>query len=134
LAGRFSATKKLPQCPCSGGALIARQTFIRFEPGDASTGQVRSFAMLWLTRFMFGAGEAGCFPNLTKTFTLWLPTVERTRAQSIMWMSARWGGAFTPLLVVLMFRLVSWRNAFAVFGMLGACVAYLHCFRQVVCS
>jgi ACS family glucarate transporter-like MFS transporter len=85
----------------------------------ALTGQVRSFAMLWVTRFMFGAGEAGCFPNLTKTFTLWLPKAERTRAQSIMWMSARWGGAFTPLLVVWIFTLVTWRNAFAVFGVLG---------------
>ncbi len=85
----------------------------------ALTGQVRSFATLWVVRFMFGAGEAGCFPNLTKTFTLWLPKSERTRAQSIMWMSARWGGAFTPLLVVLVFSLVTWRNAFAIFGLLG---------------
>ena len=34
-------------------------------------------------------------------------------------MSARWGGAFTPLLVVYMFRLVSWRTAFVIFGLLG---------------
>ena len=45
---------------------------------------------------MFGAGEAGCFPNLTKIFTIWLPEKERVRAQGIMWLSARWGGAFTP--------------------------------------
>ncbi len=85
----------------------------------AATGQVWSLASLWVTRFMFGAGEAGCFPNLTKAFTLWLPKAERTRAQGIMWMSARWGGAFTPLLVVWIFSLVSWRNAFVIFGGLG---------------
>ena len=85
----------------------------------AATGQVWNLASLWVTRFMFGAGEAGCFPNLTKAFTLWLPKAERTRAQGIMWMSARWGGAFTPLLVLWVFSLVSWRNAFAIFGMLG---------------
>ena len=50
---------------------------------------------------LFGAGEAGCFPNLTKAFTVWLPQHERVRAQGIMWLSARWGGAFTPLLVIL---------------------------------
>ena len=55
-------------------------------------------------RFLFGAGEAGCFPNLTKAFTTWLPPDERVRAQGIMWLSARWGGAFTPLLVVLRAR------------------------------
>ena len=85
----------------------------------AATGRVWSLTSLWVTRFMFGAGEAGCFPNLTKAFTLWLPKAERTRAQGIMWMSARWGGAFTPLLVVWVFSLVSWRNAFALFGGLG---------------
>ena len=41
-------------------------------------------------------GEAGCFPNLTKSFTTWLPHEERVRAQGILWLSARWGGAFTP--------------------------------------
>ncbi len=85
----------------------------------ALTGQVRSFGALWLTRFMFGAGQAGCFPNLTKVFTLWLPKRERTRATAIMWLSARWGGAFTPALVVAVFWLLSWRQAFVFFGAIG---------------
>ncbi len=85
----------------------------------AATGWAWSFASLWVTRFMFGAGEAGCFPNLTKAFTLWLTKPERTRAQGIMWMSARWGGAFTPLLVVAAFRVMSWRFAFMFFGAIG---------------
>jgi len=85
----------------------------------AATGRVWNLASLLVTRFMFGAGEAGCFPNLTKAFTLWLPKPERTRAQGAMWMSARWGGAFTPLLVVWVFSFLSWQNAFAFFGMLG---------------
>ena len=65
----------------------------------AATGWAWNYASLLVTRFMFGAGEAGCFPNLTKIFTIWLPEKERVRAQGIMWLSARWGGAFTPLLV-----------------------------------
>ena len=56
---------------------------------------------VWSRDFLFGAGEAGCFPNLTKAFSTWLPKRERTRAQALMWMGARWGGAFTPLLVVM---------------------------------
>jgi MFS family permease len=94
----------------------------------AATGWAWSFASLWVTRYMFGAGEAGCFPNLTKAFTLWLTKPERTRAQGIMWMSARWGGAFTPLLVVWIFSLVSWRNAFAIFGTLGVVWAVIFYF------
>jgi sugar phosphate permease len=85
----------------------------------AATGWVRSFVSLLVTRFLFGAGEAGAFPNLTKAFNRWLPQRERTRAQGVMWMSARLGGAFTPLLVYQCLQLVSWRMAFMLFGLLG---------------
>jgi MFS family permease len=85
----------------------------------AATGWAWSFLSLTATRALFGMGEAGCFPNLTKTFTTWLPERERVRAQGIMWLSARWGGAFTPPLVALVMRLVGWRHAFEIFGCLG---------------
>lgn len=85
----------------------------------AATGWAWNIVSLWIARFIFGAGEAGCFPNLTKAFTIWLPQSERVRAQGIMWMSARWGGAFTPLLVVWVFSLMSWRWAFTLFGCIG---------------
>jgi MFS family permease len=78
-----------------------------------------NFGAMYVCRFLFGAGEAGCFPNLTKAFTSWLPTGERVRVQGIMWMSARWGGAITPLLVALTFTFVSWRIAFVIYGALG---------------
>mgnify|MGYP000297782015 CR=1 FL=1 len=85
----------------------------------ALTGYMWNFASLWVTRFLFGAGEAGCFPNLTKAFTTWLPQHERVRAQGIMWMFARWGGAFTPPLVVLTMQHMSWRWAFVLYGAIG---------------
>jgi MFS family permease len=85
----------------------------------AATGWARNLGSLLVTRFLFGAGEAGCFPNLAKMFTNWLPGDERSRAVGIMWLSARWGGAFTPLLVVWVFSMMSWRHAFALFGALG---------------
>jgi MFS family permease len=85
----------------------------------AATGWVWNLTSLIVTRGLFGAGEAGCFPNLTKAFTTWLPSEERVRAQGIMWMSARWGGAFTPLLVVVVFDYMSWRRAFELFGAIG---------------
>src|SRR5437870_9573838 len=85
----------------------------------AATGWTRSFWPLVIVRFLFGAGEAGCFPNLTKAFSTWLPLHERERAQGIMWTFARMGGAFTPPLVVLVLSYMSWRWAFVVFGALG---------------
>src|SRR5882724_13047782 len=85
----------------------------------AATGWAWNFASLAVTRALFGAGEAGCFPNITKAFTTWLPQEERVRAQGITWMSARWGGAFTPYLVYQTFQLMSWQHAFELFGALG---------------
>jgi MFS family permease len=85
----------------------------------AATGWVFNLPSLLITRAMFGAGEAGCFPNLTKAFTVWLPKSERVRAQGLMWLSSRWGGAFTPLLVALILQHISWRRTFELFGLLG---------------
>ena len=85
----------------------------------AATGSTFNLASLTVTQFLFGAGEAGCFPNLTKAFTTWLPRREKTRAQGIMWLAARWGGAFTPPLVRLVMQWVGWRNAFRIFGLIG---------------
>ena len=68
---------------------------------------------------MFGAGEAGCYPNIARAFAIWLPQHERVRAQGIIWMISRWGGAFTPLLVAFLFQYMDWRMAFVVFGSLG---------------
>jgi sugar phosphate permease len=98
----------------------------------AATGWAFSFVSMAVTRFLFGAGVAGCFPNLTKAFTIWLPRDERVRAQGIMWLSARWGGAFTPLLVVGVFKLLSWRHAFEAFGAIGLvwAVAFYWWFRD----
>lgn len=85
----------------------------------AATGAAWNYVSLLVCRFLFGVGEAGCFPNVTKIFTIWLPSSERVRAQGILWLSARWGGAFTPLLVVWVLGFMTWRWAFVLFGALG---------------
>lgn len=59
----------------------------------ALTGAVTGLVSLLACRFIFGMGEAGGFPNITKMFSLWLPQEERGVAQGITWMCARWGGA-----------------------------------------
>jgi MFS family permease len=91
----------------------------------ALTGAAWGFYSLVTVQFLFGAGEAGCFPNLTKAFSAWLQKHERVRMQSIMWTSARWAGAVTPLLVVQVLKFVSWRVAFPLFGSIGLVWAVL---------
>jgi len=91
-----------------------------------ATGWVGGLISLVVVRFLFGAGEAGCFPNLTRAFVNWLQPHERVRAQSILWLCARWGGAVTPLLVLAVLRWFKgagfehpWRQSFFLFGALG---------------
>lgn len=90
----------------------------------AATGWVTGLFGLILVRFLFGAGEAGCFPNLTRAFSMWLPPAEKSRAQSILWLCARWGGALTPVLVWAVLELVSWRTSFELFACLGLAWAW----------
>ncbi len=85
----------------------------------ALTGKAWNLTSLIVIRFLFGAGEAGCFPNLTKAMTIWLPQREKVKAQGIMWAFARWGGAFTPPLMMIVITQLSWRWAFGLFGALG---------------
>ena len=68
----------------------------------AATGWAWGLWSLFFIRLFFGVGEAGCFPSVTRAFSDWLPAADRARAQGILWLSARWGGAFTPLLVAAM--------------------------------
>lgn len=85
----------------------------------AATGWVWSAPSLIVTRALFGAGEAGCFPNLTRIFTIWLPVNARERVQGLLWFAARWSGAFTPLVVAYVLEFMSWRNAFVLFALPG---------------
>jgi len=91
----------------------------------AATGRAWNLTSLAMTQFLFGGAEAGAFPNLAKTFTNWLPSAERNRAVSVMWLCSRWGGAVTPLLVVWVISLVGWRWAFVVFAIPGVVWALL---------
>jgi MFS transporter, ACS family, glucarate transporter len=111
-----------------GDLVGPRKALIRIVAGwslfTALTGWAWNLASMLGIRFLFGAGEAGCFPVITKSFRAWLLPEERTRAQGILWTAARWGGAFTPLLVVWVLRYVTWRMSFVVFGSLGVIWAF----------
>lgn len=78
-----------------------------------------SLILLLLIRFIFGAGEAGAFPNLTRVVKVWFSFRERAFTQGAIWMSARLGGAVAPLVIGRLAVLFGWRQAFGVLGLLG---------------
>ncbi len=83
------------------------------------TGAASGFFPLLVTRFLFGAGEAGAYPNISGVLARWFPSGERARTQGFVWAASRFGGALAPLLVVPLQSAVGWRLAFAIFGCAG---------------
>jgi ACS family glucarate transporter-like MFS transporter len=80
-----------------------------------------SLLALLLVRFLFGVGEAGAYPNLARVVRGWFPFQERALAQGAIWMCARVGGAFAPLLIGRLSAALGWRQAFWVLGATGIC-------------
>ncbi len=85
----------------------------------AATGLVSSYPVLLLVRFLFGAGEAGSFPNSALTISRWTPKQERARSLSVLWIATGLGGVATPLIVVAIQKRYGWRPSFYLFGSLG---------------
>ncbi|MBI4485847.1 MAG: MFS transporter, partial [Acidobacteria bacterium] len=56
------------------------------------TGAARGFGSLVTIRFLFGAGEAGAFPNMARSFSRWFPSCERGQANGVMFFGSRAGG------------------------------------------
>ena len=85
----------------------------------ALTGAVSRFPVLLLTRFLFGAGEAGAFPNAGVVVARWFPATQRATLSGICLMASQIGGALAPLLVVPIQMRWGWRASFFVLGLLG---------------
>ena len=84
-----------------------------------ATAAVWSYASMLVVRFLFGAGEAGAWPNAARTFSRWIPTHERGRVQGVFFAGAFLAGGLTPALVALLEPRVGWRGVFVCFGFVG---------------
>jgi ACS family glucarate transporter-like MFS transporter len=98
----------------------------------ALTGAVTGYYPLLFTRFLFGAGEAGAFPNASVVVSRWFPPARRATMCGVMLMASQIGGAIAPLLVVPIQGRYGWRMSFYVFGALGVCwaIAWYAWFRD----
>ncbi|MBL8215702.1 MAG: MFS transporter [Bryobacterales bacterium] len=96
------------------------------------TGAASNLWVLIAIRFLFGAGEAGAYPNMAGVVARWFPIRERAQAQGFIWGASRFGGALAPLTVVPIQMALGWRASFWIFGALGMvwCVAFWRWFRD----
>ncbi len=115
------------------------------------SGAATGFVSLLAYRFLFGVGEAGAYPNMARAQASWLPVASRGRAGGLLWLLARWGGAFSPFIFGEMLRsfdspefraflagrglpddLTAWRMAFWAAGVVGVlwCLGFYPWFRD----
>lgn len=64
------------------------------------TGAVSGYPVLLGVRFLFGAGEAGSFPNASVAISNWFSPATRGRAFGMFTMFSQIGGALAPVLVL----------------------------------
>ena len=104
---------------------------------------------LVIVRFLFGMGEAGAYPNITRALHNWFPCQQRGFAQGTVWMCGRLMGGLTPLIWMILVEgigrsagslagasvlppLLHWRAVFWTFGLVGAtwCILFAVWFRN----
>jgi len=104
-----------------GARRVLTQIVLWWSAFTALTGAVTGFYPLLLTRFLFGAGEAGAFPGASGVISHWFPASRRATMCGVLLMASQIGGAIAPLLVVPIQSRYGWRMSFYVFGVLGVC-------------
>jgi len=83
------------------------------------TAAARGYQSLVAIRFLFGAGEAGAFPNVARSFSRWFPLRERGRANGVMFLGSRVGGMLSAPIALVIVARWGWRASFVVFGAIG---------------
>jgi MFS transporter, ACS family, glucarate transporter len=115
-----------------GPRIILTRIVLWWSVFTALTGAVSSYPLLLLTRFWFGAGEAGAFPNAAASIASWFPASERGRTFGFLSMAMQTGGALSPLLVVPIQMRYGWRASFYIFALPGVvwAVVWFFSFRN----
>jgi len=85
----------------------------------ALTGAAWNFISLLVVRFLFGVGEAGAFPGMSRAIYSWIPLQERGIVTGINFSGSRLGAAFALPLVAWMIDDFGWRISFVVLGCVG---------------
>lgn len=96
------------------------------------TGAALGFWSLLLIRFLFGAGEAGAFPNIARTVSRWFPIGEQGRGISVAFFGLAVGSAISVPVVFPLVERFGWRWTFVLVGLVGFvwCAVWYWWFRD----
>ena len=104
-----------------GPRLMLTRVVVWWSLLTAITGFTGGFVSLLVVRFLFGAGEAGVFPGLSRVFSRWLPSDWRGNAFGLAVMTALLGGALTQKLTAHLLGTLhgDWRMIFYLYALAG---------------
>ncbi|HKQ73282.1 MAG TPA: MFS transporter [Blastocatellia bacterium] len=116
-----------------GARLALTRIVLWWSAFTSLTGAAIGFRSLLAVRFLFGAGEAGAFPNIARALSRWFPQREQGRAMSVSFVGLATGSAMTAPIVLTLLQLQSWRWVFVECGIVGAlwCLAWRRWFRDL---
>lgn len=103
----------------TGPRSVLGQTVLWWSVFTALTGAATGLLTLILVRFLFGAAEAGAYPNTAKVISRWFPVEERGRVQGVMLAFAQFGAVLAPAATAHLIDIAGWRWAFLVYGSIG---------------
>lgn len=107
LADKFGARRVL-------SAVVTLWSFF-----TALTGAVYNYIVLLIVRFLFGAGEAGAFPGISRAMYKWIPVGERGLVHGINFSGGRIGAAVALPLTAWLIEVSGWRMSFVILGGIG---------------
>jgi MFS transporter, ACS family, glucarate transporter len=115
-----------------GARLTLTRIVLWWSAFTSLTGAVFGFWSLFIVRFLFGAGEAGAFPNIARAVSRWLPAGEQGRGLSVAFIGLASGSAMAAPLVFTLLEFQSWRWIFVEFGLIGTlwCAVWHRWFRD----
>jgi MFS family permease len=106
-----------------GDRIGQRSLFIRivlwWSLFTALTGFTSGLVSLLIVRFLFGAGEAGTYPNAVATISRWMPAKEISRGYSSMAIGNSLGLMLAPIIIVPIAMTFGWRAPFFIISLVG---------------
>ena len=126
----------------TGTRTVIARIVIWWSALTAATAAAFNFPFMLAVRFLFGAGEAGAWPCVARTFSRWIPQHERGRVQGVFFAGAHLVAGLTPALIVGggligdwypgLLSVMSWRGVFVAFGLVGIVwvAVWLYWFRN----
>ena len=83
------------------------------------TSLASSFTSMIVVRFLFGAGEAGAFPGISRAVYSWIPMQERGVVQGVNFSGSRIGAAIALPLITWTIAEMGWRPTFVLLMFVG---------------